>query len=79
MYGTLYPRNWSAALERVSTLGIDSGEPLVASRRIPSGGTYRFTLPAGRYVVAGAVQARLVTVMGGKVTTVKNVRGAGCI
>jgi hypothetical protein len=79
VYGTLYPGKWSAALERVSSLGADSGEPLVASRQIPSGGTYHFTLAAGRYVVAGAVPARLVTVIGGKVTTVKNFRGAGCI
>jgi hypothetical protein len=75
VYGSLYPGKWSAALGRVSSLGNDSGEPLVASRQIPSGGTYHFTLAAGRYVVAGAVPARPVTVTGGEVTTVKNSRG----
>jgi hypothetical protein len=79
VFGSLYPGQWTAALQRVSTFGADSGEPLVASQRMPSGGTYRFPLPAGRYVVDGAVPARLITVVGGEVTMVTNRQGEGCI
>ena len=64
VFTSIYAGEDSAALQRVNSLGVDSGEHVKATQRVTSGGTYRFVLRPGRYVVydSGAGSARLVTV-----------------
>ena len=66
VYTSIYAGEDSAALQRVNSLGTDSGEHLVVMQRVVSGDTYHFVLQPGRYVVydSGVGSARLVTVVG---------------
>jgi hypothetical protein len=71
VYASIYAGEDEAALQRVESLGVDSGERLVATQRVArSGGTYRFVLHSGRYVVYdwSSDFARLVTVADGGTT-----------
>jgi hypothetical protein len=68
IYSSLYPGEWRAALQRVESLGEDSGEPVVARTEISSGVTYRFNLAPGRYVVGVGQDAHFVTVSSGHAT-----------
>lgn len=68
IYSSLYAGEWRAALQRVESLGENSGEPVVARTEIPSGATYRFKLAPGRYVASVGQDAHFVTVPSGHVT-----------
>ncbi len=71
VYASIYAGEDNAALQRVESLGVDSGEHLVASQKVArSGDTYRFVLHSGRYVLYNwsTDVARLVTVAGGGTT-----------
>jgi hypothetical protein len=68
VYSSLYPGELRAALQRVESLGENSGEPVVARTAIPSGATYRFNLAPGRYVAAVGQDAHSVTVSSGHAT-----------
>lgn len=71
VYASIYAGEVNAALQRVQSLGDDSGERLVATQKVAtSGDTYRFVLHSGRYVVYdwSTDFARLVTVAGGGTT-----------
>jgi len=68
VYSSLYPGGWRAALQRVESLGEDSGEPVVARTEITSGATYRFNLAPGRYMVGVGQDAHVVTVSSDHVT-----------
>jgi len=64
VFASIYAGKDSAALQRVNSLGVDSGERVVATQRMVSGDKYRFVLRPQKYVVydSGAGFARLVTV-----------------
>jgi len=71
VYASLYAGEDAAALQRVESLGADSGEDLVATQKVArAGDTFRFVLHSGRYVVYdwSTDFARLVTVAGGGTT-----------
>jgi len=68
VYSSLYPGELRAALQRVESLGENSGEPVVARTTIPSGASYRFNLDPGRYVAAVGQDAYFVTVSSGHTT-----------
>ena len=65
---SIYPGQSRAALQRVESLGENSGDPVVASTEIFSGATYRFHLAPGRYVAAVDQDAHFVTVSSGHTT-----------
>jgi hypothetical protein len=64
VFTSIYAGEDNAALQRVNSLGVDSGEHVKATQRVTSGDTYHFVFRPGRYVVydSGAGSARLVTV-----------------
>jgi hypothetical protein len=66
VFASIYAREDSAALQRVTHFGVDSGEHVVATQRVASGDTYRFDLHPGHYIVYDSEvgSARLVTVVG---------------
>jgi len=71
VYASIYPDEDGAALQRIESLGVDSGEHLVATEKVAlSDDTYRFVLHPGRYIVydGSTDVARLVSVAGGGTT-----------
>ena len=64
VFASLYAGEDGAALQRVNSLGVDSGEHIVATQQVASGHTYHFVLQPQHYVVynTGTGFARLVTV-----------------
>jgi hypothetical protein len=64
VFASNYPGQDGATLQRVNSLGVDSGERLIATQRVISGHQYRFVVRPQRYVVydSGSGFARLVIV-----------------
>ena len=72
VFASIYAGKETAALQRVNSLGTDSGERVVAKQRVTSGDKYRFVLRPGRYVVynSGTGLPRLVTLSSEAMTRV---------